>query len=104
MYKEYAEILAGSICTLINSSYRPQIIPTSWKLANIILVPKENVVNDINNHLRPMSLTYCLSKLAEEFIIENFVGLAILNCIDPYQLGGIPKSSSTNALISMLHK
>ena len=54
-------------------------------------------------HLRPISVTCCLSKLAEEFVIEKFVAPAILKCIDPDQSGGIPRSSSTIALISMLH-
>ena len=57
----------------------------------------------LNKHLRPISLTCCLAKLAEEFVIEKFVGPAILKHIDPNQFGGIPRSSSTIALISMLH-
>jgi hypothetical protein len=40
---------------------------------------------------------------SEEFVIEKFVAPAILKCIDPHQFGGIPRSSSTIALISMLH-
>jgi hypothetical protein len=71
-------------------------------LANIIPIPKEKFVCDTNKHLRPISLTCCLSKLAEEFVIEKFVAPAILKCIDPHQFGGIPRSSSTIALISML--
>ena len=58
---------------------------------------------DINTHLRPISLTCCLAKMAEEFVIEKFVGPAILKHIDPNQFGGIRRSSSTIALISMLH-
>jgi hypothetical protein len=101
--KEYAEILACPISSLINCSLRHQLLPSWWKLANIIPIPKEKVVCDINKHLRPISLTCCLSKLTEEFVIEKFVAPAILNCIDPHQFGGIPRSSSTIALISMLH-
>jgi hypothetical protein len=102
VYKEYAEILACPISSLINCSLWHQLLPSLWKLANII--PKEKVVCDINKHLRPISLTCCLSKLAEEFVIEKkFVAPTILNCIDPHQFGGIPRSSSTIALISMLH-
>ena len=29
----------------------------NWKLANIIPVPKQSPVQDVNNHLRPISLT-----------------------------------------------
>ena len=41
--------------------------------------------------------------MAEEFVIEKFVGPAKLKHIDPNQIGGIPRSLSTIALISMLH-
>ena len=103
VYKEYAEILACPISSLINCSLSHQFLPSLWKLANIIPIPKEKVVCDINKHLRPISLTCCLSKLAEEFVIEKFVAPAILKRIDSHQFGGIPRSSSTIALISMLH-
>ena len=103
VYKEYAEILACPVSSLINCSLRHQFLPSLWKLANIIPIPKEKVVCDINKHLRPISLTCCLSKLAEEFVIEKFVAPAILKRIDSHQFGGIPRSSSTIALISMLH-
>ena len=103
VYKEYAEILACPISSLINCSLRHQFLPSLWKLDNIIPIPKEKVVCDINKHLRPISLTCCLSKLAEEFVIEKFVAPTILKRIDSHQFGGIPRSSSTIALISMLH-
>ena len=103
MYKEFAEILACPISNLINCSFSHQSLPSLWKLANVIPVPKEKVVLDINTHLRPISLTCCLAKMAEEFVIEKFVGPAMLKHIDPNQFGGIPRSSSTIALISMLH-
>ena len=103
VYKEFAEFLACPISNLINCSFSHQSLPSLWKLANVIPVPKEKVVLDINKHLRPISLTCCLAKIAEEFVIEKFVGPAILKNIDPNQFGGIPWSSSTIALISMLH-
>ena len=103
LYKEFAEILACPISNLINCSSRHQSLPSLWKLANVIPVPKEKVELDINTYLRPISLTCCLAKMAEEFVIEKFVGPAILKYIDPNQLGKIPRSSSTIALISMLH-
>ena len=78
-------------------------MPDMWKLANVTPFPKNKPVTDINQHLRPISLTCSLSKLAEELIIEKFVAPAILKSIDQNQYGGVPKSSATIALISMLH-
>jgi hypothetical protein len=54
----------------------------------------------VNKHLRPISLTPIISKIAEDFIVEE---PAVLQRIDPNQFGTIPKSSPTYALLSMLH-
>ena len=102
VYEKFAETLASPISILISCSFSHQSLPSLRKLANVIPVPKEIVVLDINKHLRPISLTCCLAKLAE-VVIEKYVGPAILKHIDPNQFGGIPRSSSTIALISMLH-
>lgn len=103
IFKEFAEVLAYPVSTLLNSSFTEQKLPNTWKLANITPIPKDNPVSDINKHLRPISLTCSMSKLAEEFVIEKYIAPAILETIDPNQYGGIPKSSATLALISMLH-
>ncbi len=44
-----------------------------------------------------------MSKIAEEFVIEFYIGPAILKTIDPDQFGAISKSSTDQALISILH-
>ena len=49
------------------------------------------------------SARLCLSKLAEEFIVTGYIKPAIIQVIDPNQYGVIPSSSTTMALISMLH-
>jgi hypothetical protein len=60
-------------------------------------------VTVITKHIRPISLTPSLSKLAEDFIVRYYIGPAVLEIIDPNQYGAIPKSSTTHALISMIH-
>ena len=60
-------------------------------------------MDTLEKYLRPISLTPCVSKVAEEFIVEDYVKPAILNVIDRSQYGAIPISSTTMALISMLH-
>ena len=64
---------------------------------------KKNPVNTLKKDIRPISLTACVSKVAEKFIVEDYVKPAILNVIDRSQYGAIPNSSTTMALISMLH-
>ena len=45
-----------------------------------------------------------MSKLSEEFILERQLKPAVLKVIDPNQYGVVPKSSTTLALISMMHE
>ncbi len=97
------EILAPSVSDLLNSSYKQKRLPSCWKQANITPIPKEKHVKDISKQLRPISLTPVLSKLAEEFVVEKYIAPAVLSTIDPFQFGGIPRSSATKALISMVH-
>ena len=60
--KENADLLAAPIADILNSSYREGRLPPSWKEADVVLVPKQRPVQDINKHLRPISLTPNLSK------------------------------------------
>ena len=82
---EYADLLAHPITSVLNSSFSEQQLPQTWKSADVVPIPKEQRIKDISKHLRPISLT------PEDFI-------------DPDQFSAIPKSSTTQALTSMLHQ
>ena len=101
LLKEFAEVLAQPLCTILNSSFREQKFPSTWKLANIAPLIKPKPVTNIS--LRLISLTSALSKVAEDFIVVTYISPAILSIIDPDQFGAIPNSSTTYALISMRH-
>ena len=60
-------------------------------------------VEDLKKHLRPISLTPCLLKVAEEFVVVDYVKSAVLKVLDPSQYGAVTKLSTTQALIHMLH-
>ena len=60
-------------------------------------------VEVVSKHLRLISLTLSLSKVAEAFVLHALVAPAILEIVDPNQFGAIPKSSCEHALISMPH-
>ena len=92
LLREYADLLAQ------------QRLPQTWKSADVVSIPKEQKVKDISKHLRPISLTPSISKLAEDFVVSSHFGPAVLEVIDPDQFGAIPKSSTTQALTSMLHQ
>ncbi|PFX26424.1 hypothetical protein AWC38_SpisGene8894 [Stylophora pistillata] len=101
--KENADLLAGPVSVILNSSFHESRLPPSWKEADVVPVPKQRPINDINKHLRPISVTPILSKLAEDHIVEKYVKPAVLQSIDPRQFGSIPKSSTTHALVNMTH-
>ena len=101
--KENADLLAVPIADILDSSYREGRLPPSWKEADVVPVPKQRPVQDINKHLRHISLTPILSKIAEEYVVDTYVKPAVLSKIDPQQVGTVPKSSTTHALISMIH-
>ena len=104
LLKENADCLAEPITDILNCSFREGCLPPSWKRADIVPVPKEKPVKEVNKDLRPISLTPILSKVAEDFVVEEFVRPAILKEIDETQFGTVPKSSTTQALISMVHE
>ena len=83
-----------------------QRVPITWRTANITPIPKVRQVTNLKNELRPISLTRapCLSKMAEELIVNDYIKPAVLKIIDPCQFGTVPGSSTVMALISMFHK
>ena len=91
------------MCKILNSSYLENRLPAAWKLADVIPIPEQKPVRTLNKDLRPVSLTPIVSKLAEEVVVEQFIKPAILKVVDPNQYGTVPKSSTTQALISIVH-
>ena len=92
-----------AVSDILNQSYREYRLPQSRKEANVVPVPKQKPVEDVNKHLRPISLTPVHSKIAEDFVVEEFIKLAVTEKIDNNQYGTVSKSSTTQALISMDH-
>ena len=103
MLKEHVDILAGPVSHILNYSYLEGRLPSSWKYADVIPVPKQKPVREVNKHLRPISLTSILSKMSEEYAVDTYVKPVVLERIDPQQFGAVPKPSTTHALIRMLH-
>ena len=103
LLKEYCDLVAYPITEILNASYAEQRLPTIWKMADVTPLPKKKPVVDIQRELKPISLTPCISKVAEEFALDGFVKPAVMNILDDNQYGAVPNSSTTMALISMLH-
>ena len=100
---EYAELLAFPVSKIINSSFKEQRLPKIWKFADVSPLPKAKLVEDLKKHLSPISLTPCLWKVAEECVVADYVKSSVLKVLTPCQYGAVPKSSTTQALMHMLH-
>ena len=55
--KENSDILAFPVSEILNYSYQEACLPQSWKHTDIIPIPKQKPVREVNKHLRPISLT-----------------------------------------------
>ena len=71
--EENEDLLAPAVTDIINCSFGEARLPQSWKHADIVPIPKQMPVYDVNKHLQPISLTPVLSKVAEEFVVEQHV-------------------------------
>ena len=102
LLKENADLLSDMV-TDIKCSFAESHSPPSWKSADTVPIPKKKPIKDVNKHLRPISLTPFLSKVVEEFVVAEHLRPSILKKIGDNQFGAIPESSTTHALISMVH-
>ena len=85
--REYAEFVSFPISVILSASFKEQRLPSIWKLADVTPFPKQKPVKEIKKDLRPISLTPCISKLAEDFVVTEYVKPAVLCMLDPSQFG-----------------
>lgn len=104
LLKENAEFFAQPITDIINTSFKEQKLPTTWKLADITPLPKVKQVIDPKKELRPISLTSVISKIAEDFVVSDYIKPAVEKMADRNQFGTISGSSTVLALLSMVHQ
>ena len=102
LLKNFSAELATPVASIFNASIVQAQVPSQWKVADVIPIPKSRPVQDINNDIRPISLTATLSKVLESFNAE-WIRDSICQKLDPKQFGAIPGSSPVDALISLLH-
>ena len=58
LLREYSDLLAYPVCSIINASLQEQRLPTIWKYADVSPLPKKKKVDDLKKKkdLRPISL------------------------------------------------
>ena len=87
---------------MFNASVREGKVPSLWKHANVLAIPKVNPPKSSESDLRPISLTATVSK-----VLEAIVGSWILDIVgsqlDDNQFGALKGRSTTHALVNILH-
>ncbi|CAB4022803.1 Hypothetical predicted protein, partial [Paramuricea clavata] len=79
-WNTYAYDIAPVITIIFNSSFKLGIVPDSWKLANLLPVPKESPLTE-SNQLRPISLTNIIVRLFERAIYTTELVRVMENAI-----------------------
>ncbi len=102
LLKEFSWLLARPITAIFNSSLREGYIPKEWKSAHVVPLPKCHPVQSMSD-IRPISLTPVIAKVLESIVLRWF-NLDIQNRIDPNQFGCQSGTSTTDALVEILHK
>ncbi len=104
LLKEFADLFAEPVANIFNTSLLSRIVPNIWKYSHITPIPKVKQPNDESHDTdtRPISLTACLSKVLEDFVVRWMIS-DVRNNIDVQQFGSLKGSSTTYCLLDMLH-
>nr|XP_054752481.1 uncharacterized protein LOC129258052 [Lytechinus pictus] len=98
--REFCLELATPLADVINTSFSQSKVPSDWKRAIVIPVPKTQPPTI--DKLRPISLTSHFAKIAEGFM-ANWILQDIRPKLDPNQFGNRKFLSTNHYLINMLH-
>ena len=99
---DLAGLISKPVCAIFNSSIREGFLPSLWKSANVVPIPKVHPPRSIESDLRPISLTPVLAKQLESFIGEWLLE-EIGDKLDLEQFGATKGLSTTDALIDITH-
>ena len=100
--RNYANVLAPPLTAIFNNSLRESVLPTEWKMANVIPLPKTSPPVSIEKDIRSISLIPIAAKVFES-IIMKWVDETIEGEIDAKQFGGISGTSTTDVLAELVH-
>ena len=96
--KNCSSSLSKPLSILFRKSYETSIIPSEWKLANVVPIHKKGSKVDVNNY-RPISLISIIMKTYEKIIREELLNRCG-HLIDDRQHGFMNKKSCCTQLVS----
>ena len=99
--KQFAFELAPVIADVYNASLREGYLPPIFKCAAVTPIPKKNPPNNIENDIRPLSLTCQIAKIMEGFTLYTILP-TILPQLDNKQFAVAGKSPE-QAVVYILH-
>ena len=99
--KEFVYGLAEPVTAIFNASLASGMAPSIWKDSNVVPIPKIHPPT-CEGDTRPISLTPCLSKILEDFVVTWMVS-DISDKLDPKQFGCLKGTSTTYCLLDMVH-
>ncbi|XP_071963865.1 uncharacterized protein [Antedon mediterranea] len=98
--KLFAMEFCEPLCDILNCSFSEGIVPSQWKKAVVVPVPK--VQPPTIDKLRPISITSVFAKVAEEFITD-WILQDISSKIDVNQFGNVKGLSTAHYLTHLVH-
>ena len=100
LIKLFAYEFSSPLCDILNCSFSEQVVPTQWKKAIVVPVPKEKPASV--EKLRPIALTDHFAKVAEWFITKWLLS-DIQSSLDPKQFGSRVGMSTTHCLVDLVN-
>ena len=98
LLKECSDEICDSLTKLFNKSLRTGVVPTEWKIANIIPLYKNGGKSYIENN-RPISLLSLVSKTLQRCVLKQLL-LRVRHLIHQNQHGFLPGKSCTTHLLA----
>ena len=99
--RDFSHLLAGPLASILNDSLREGVLPSVWKTANTIPLPKVLPPKSISTDIRPISITPVAAK-ATEFFPVKMISDFLQDKLHPDQFGAMKDSSTALALIKII--
>ena len=99
--KTCADELAPILCRLFNRSFKECHVPTLWKRANIVPIPKKKNAKELND-FRPIALTATTSKIMEK-MVQKHLAKTLKDQLDPMQFAYQPNRDVEDAVLTLVH-
>ena len=103
LLKDFAPVIFRPIASIFYASIRQGKVPLLWKCADVLPLAKTPRPKSVESDLRPISLTAVLSKVLEGFVF-SWLCTIVMPYIDPHHFGRIRDSSTSHALVRLIHE